>query len=85
MQTMDKLKLAGQNLGRVFNSMLGCACICRVISYISKQPNLQLKTRPRQLLDSLSLAFALPVQTILVDVKSVNDQLITDASHPNTP
>jgi hypothetical protein len=30
-QTMDKLKLMGQYLGRVFNSRLGHACVCRAM------------------------------------------------------
>ncbi len=60
-QSMDKLKLTGLNLGRVFNSRLGSACIGRAIVHITKQPNLKLKTRPKQLLDSLPLAFAHPV------------------------
>ncbi len=57
---MDKLQLTGQNLGRVFNSRLGCASICRSIAYITKQPNLKLKTRPKLLLGSLMIAFVLP-------------------------
>jgi hypothetical protein len=58
--SMDKLKLTGQNLGRVFNSRLGRACMGHAIVRITKQPNLKLKTWPRQLLGSLLLAFALP-------------------------
>ncbi len=57
---MDKLHLTGQNLGRVFNSRLGCAWICRSIAYVTKQSNLKFKTRPKQLLGSLLTAFALP-------------------------
>jgi hypothetical protein len=57
---MDKLKLTGLNLGRVFHSRLGCACIGHAIVHITKQPNLKLKTQPKQLLGSLLLAFALP-------------------------
>ena len=59
-QVMDKRKLAGLNLGRVFNSGRVHACICRAIAYITKRPNLKLKTQPQQLLGSLPLAFALP-------------------------
>ncbi len=33
---MDKLQLKGRNLGRVFNSRLGHACICCAIAYITK-------------------------------------------------
>ncbi len=58
--TMDKLKLTGRNLGRVFNSRLDRACIGHAIVHITKQPNLKLKTRPKQLLGSLPLAFVLP-------------------------
>ncbi len=57
---IDKLKLTGQNLGRVFNSRLGHACICRAITWITKRPNLKLKTRLKQLLVSLPLAYELP-------------------------
>ncbi len=57
---MDKRKLTGQNLGRVFHSRLGHTCIGHSIVDITKQPNLKLETRPKQLLGSLLLAFALP-------------------------
>ncbi len=53
-----KLKLTGQNLSRVFNSRLGRACINRAVANITKQPNIKLKTRPKQLLGSLQLVFA---------------------------
>ncbi len=53
---MDKLKLTGQ----IFNSRLRRACICHAIAWITKWPNLKLKTRPKQLLGSLLLAFVLP-------------------------
>jgi len=61
-QFMDKLNLTGRNLGRVFNSRLGHACICHAIACITRRPNLKLKTRPKQFLGSLPLAFALPGQ-----------------------
>jgi hypothetical protein len=51
-QLMDRLKLRGQNLGRVFNF----ECLT------TKQPNLMLKTRPKQLLGFLQFAFVLPIQ-----------------------
>ena len=57
---MDKLKLTGLNLDRVFNSRLGRACTGHEIVHITKQLNLNLKTRPKQLLGYLPLAFALP-------------------------
>jgi hypothetical protein len=44
--SMDKLKVAGQNLFRVFNSELRHACISREIAYVTKQPNLKLKLWP---------------------------------------
>ncbi len=56
---IDKFQLTGQNLARVFNSRLGRACKCRTIAYITKQPNLKLKTQLKQLLGSLPLAFTL--------------------------
>jgi hypothetical protein len=46
-QSMDKLKVTGLNLGHDFNSRLGRACIGRAIVHITKQPNLKLKTRPK--------------------------------------
>jgi hypothetical protein len=57
---MDKLKLTGLNQDRVFNSRLGCACTGHEIVHITKQPNLKLKTQPKQLLGYLQLAFARP-------------------------
>jgi len=59
---MDKLKLRGPNLGRVFNSKLGRAFVYAIcyIAYITKWPYLKLKTQPKQLLGSLPLAFVLP-------------------------
>jgi hypothetical protein len=59
-QTLDKLKLTGESLLRVFNSRLGHACICCEIAYVTKQPNLNLKTHPKHLLGSLPLAFCAP-------------------------
>jgi hypothetical protein len=59
-QCMDKLQLAGQNLGRVFifRSAHWHATTFLVLSV--KLPNLQLKTRPKQLLGSLLFVIALP-------------------------
>jgi hypothetical protein len=57
---MGKLQDTGGNLGRVFNSRLGCACISRAIAYITEQHNLKLKTQPKQLLSYLPLASLLP-------------------------
>jgi hypothetical protein len=57
---MDKLKLIGRNLGRVFDFRLGHSCKKHAIEHVTKQANLTLKTRPKQLLGSLPLAFELP-------------------------
>ncbi len=59
-QSMDKLKLIGRNLGQVFDFRLGHACKNHAIEHVTKQPNLTLKTQPKQLLGSLPLALALP-------------------------
>jgi len=48
------------NLGRVFNSRLRRACIWLAIAWITKRPNLKLKTQPEQLIGSLPIAFMLP-------------------------
>ena len=61
----DKLKLREQNLGWVFNSRCGRACLCLAKILIIEQPNLKLKTRLRQLLGFLSLAFMLPTDHIM--------------------
>jgi hypothetical protein len=53
---MDKLKLTGQTLGRVFNFRSGCMS-CHALTAI--RSNLELKTRPKQLLGSLPLDIAL--------------------------
>jgi len=57
---MDKLKLKGLNLDRVFHSRPCRACIGHAIVHITKQPNLKLKTESKQLLGYLLLTFALP-------------------------
>ncbi len=57
---MDKLQLTGLNLGRVFNYRCGHAPTQIITCTSSKQPNLQLKTRPKQVLGYLPLAFVLP-------------------------
>jgi len=55
---MDKIQLTGQNLGRVFNSRSDCKSPMHLFGYEAKQ--LKVKTRPKQLLGSLPLTFALP-------------------------
>ena len=58
---MDKLQPAGQNLGRVFNFQSGHLHAATFLVLLVKLPNLQLKTRLKQLLGYLPSAFALPV------------------------
>ncbi len=58
--SMDKLKLKGLNLGRVFNYSCGRVFMKLSKYSSSKQPDLELKTRPKPVLGSLPLAFALP-------------------------
>ncbi len=55
-----KLKLTGLNLGRVFNYRCGRASTQMSSCTSSKQSKLQWKTRPKQVLESLPLAFVLP-------------------------
>ncbi len=57
---MDKLQLTGQNLGRVFNFRYGHLQAEHFWCYQVKLPNLNLKTRPKQLLGFLPLVIAHP-------------------------
>ncbi len=62
--TMDKLLLTGRALGRVLNFLSGCMhTIKHLLPSVAKKPNLELKTRPKQLLGSLPLVIALPGYT----------------------
>jgi hypothetical protein len=61
-QGMDILQLTGQNLGQVFNFRSGHLHATTFLVLSVKLPNLQLKTRPKQLLGSLPLVIALPGQ-----------------------
>jgi hypothetical protein len=58
---MDKLKLTGQNLGQVFNFRCVHACVPGASFTSPKLSSLKLKTRAKQVLGSLQLAFALPI------------------------
>ncbi len=62
-QSMDKLQLTGGALGRVYNFRLGCMHTLHLLPGVAIQPNLELKTRPKPVLGSLPLAFALPGQS----------------------
>ncbi len=57
---MDKLKLTGRALGRVFNFRSGCMHTLHLLPNVAIRPNLELKTRPKQLLGSLPLVISLP-------------------------
>jgi hypothetical protein len=57
---MDKLELTGRALGRVFNFRSGCMQTMRLLPGVAIQPNLELKTQPKQLLGSLPLDITLP-------------------------
>ncbi len=60
---MAKLKLAGQNLDRVFNFRYG-RVIAECTSFITeKLPNLMWKIQPKPLLGCLPIAFELPTYT----------------------
>ncbi len=50
-------------MGRVFNFRSGCMHIMHLLPGVAIQPNLELKTRPKQLLGSLPLAIALDART----------------------
>ncbi len=62
--SMDKLQLAGQNQGRVFNFRYGHLHAKYFWCYQVKLPNLKLKTWPKQTLGSLPLVIALPAYYI---------------------
>ncbi len=65
-ETMDKLQLTGQNLGRVSNCRSGSVFAMQLSCFETKRPNLELKTQPKQLLGSLPLDIAFPEETLLV-------------------
>jgi len=57
---MDKLKLTGRALGRVFNFRSDCPHTMHLQTSVAIQTNLNLKTWPKQLLGYLPLVIALP-------------------------
>jgi hypothetical protein len=69
---MDKLWLAEQNLGQVFNSRLVRSSTPFTLWIETKQPNLKLAIWQKQLLGSLPLAFVLP-SIIYSNAPVVND------------
>jgi len=62
---MDKLKLTGRNLGRVFNIRRSHLHAATFLVLSVQLPNLQLKTWPKQLLGYLLLDIAHPAPTLL--------------------
>ncbi len=57
---MDNVQPTGRNLGRVFNFRRGHLPVATFLVLSVKLLNLQLKTRPKQLLGYLPLVIALP-------------------------
>ncbi len=47
--------------GLSYQLSCGYACLCHSITLKTKQPNLKLKNKPKQLLGYLSLAVTLPI------------------------
>ncbi len=62
-ESMDKLQLTGQNLGRVFKFRSGHVHVDTILVLSIKLPNLKLKTRPKQLIGSLLLVITLPIES----------------------
>jgi hypothetical protein len=62
---MDKLQLTGRALGRVFHFRGGCMHTMHLLPSFEIPLNLELKTRPKQLLGSPSLVITLPGLTKL--------------------
>jgi hypothetical protein len=56
---VDKFQLTGRKLVRVFNFRNGRVHVAHLLCYGVKQPNLKLKTQPKQLLGSLPLDISL--------------------------
>ncbi len=77
---MGKLQLTEKNLGRVFNSRSGCMCVMHLNCYEAKWPDLRLKTRPKQLVGYLPLAFALSSIIILPQLTEQGDQSLHDVT-----
>ncbi len=71
---MDKLQLTGQNLGRVFNIRSGHLHAAAFLVASVKLPNLELKTRSKQLLCYLPLDIALPDNSKLNNAQNINPQ-----------
>ncbi len=59
-ETLHKLKLARQNLGRVYNFRCRRAFVPYTSFWTAKLPSLKWKNKPKQLLGYLPFTFALP-------------------------
>jgi hypothetical protein len=70
---VDKILLIGLKMGRVFKSRSGCMYVMRLLCNIAKLSNFKLKTRPKQLLGYLPLAFVLLALPILSALNSKNN------------
>jgi hypothetical protein len=56
---------------RVFNFRSGCMHTMHSLPGVATQPNLELKTRPKQLLGSLPLVITLPAQWYICSVETI--------------
>jgi hypothetical protein len=54
---LDKIQIAGLNLGYIFNSRSGCMCAIHILCNETELPNLKLKTQSKEFLGYLPLAF----------------------------
>jgi len=60
MLTMDKLRLAGRALGRVFNSRCGRACECCPITHLTKTAYLKVENSAQTTLRFAPVSFHAP-------------------------
>ncbi len=58
-------------MGLVFKFRRGCLCAIQLYYFETKLPNLELKTRPKQLLGSLPVDIALPGQWNRIPTKNI--------------
>ncbi len=68
------VQATGLNLGRVFNYRCGHASTQVSTCTSSKQPDLLLKTRPKQVLGHLTIAFALPAESLMAEWGEISCQ-----------
>jgi hypothetical protein len=75
---MDNLYRTGLNMGRVFNYKCGCVSIWINTCSSSKQPSLQLKTQPKQLLGFFPLDKFAPQYSVKVFATTKQDATLSD-------